>query len=121
MFKKIESTMFFADDIHKAAKWYAELLGSEVEYENPDYAFVRGAEMIFGFHPVDEKNNPGRDGSVTYWEIDDITSAISTLTSMGATLYRGPGKTDLGADVAMLIDPFGNAIGLNQSPTPNAV
>ena len=78
--------------------------------------FVRAAGMILGFHPADDKNAIGPNGSVTYWEVDDVSLAISELTSRGATLYRGPGRTDLGADVAMLLDPFGNAIGLNQSP-----
>ncbi|WP_217492145.1 VOC family protein [Veronia pacifica] len=88
MFKKIESTMFFAEDINQSAAWYADLLDAEVEYENPQYAFVRGAGMILGFHPVDEKNNVGINGSVTYWEVDDMSATISVLSSKGATLYR---------------------------------
>lgn len=106
--------MFFVEDIDKAARWYADLLNSIVEYENSKYAFVRGAGTIFGFHPIDSKNGNGPNGSVLYLEVEDFSSAISMLTLKGATIYRGPGKTDLGAEVAMLIDPFGNALGLNK-------
>ena len=116
MFKHIESTIFFVEDINTAAQWYADLLDSKVEYENPNYAFVRGAGMIFGFHPADTKNPTGVGGSVTYWEVSNVSNAITKLSAKGASLYRGPLKTDLGADAAMLIDPFGNAIGLTASP-----
>jgi hypothetical protein len=30
-------------------------------------------------------------------------------------LHRGPGVTSFGARVALLIDPFGNTLGLNQA------
>ncbi|MFM2484328.1 VOC family protein [Celerinatantimonas yamalensis] len=62
---------------------------------------------------TDSKNNMGSNGSVTYFEVNNVAEVVTKLTAMGASLYRGPGKTDLGADVAMLKDPLGNAIGLN--------
>lgn len=116
MFKHIESVIFFVSEIEQAAEWYAELLNSQVEYENPHYAFVRCAGMTVGFHPADAKNSTGVNGSVTYWKVDNVEEAISELTEKGAKLYRGPIKTSLSADVAMLIDPFGNAIGVHNSP-----
>ena len=51
--RSIESVVLFVPDIDAAAQWYAELFGTTVEHENPQYAFVRGGGTIIGFHPAD--------------------------------------------------------------------
>jgi predicted enzyme related to lactoylglutathione lyase len=71
--------------------------------------------VIIGFHPADAKNPGGVHGTTPYWEVADFDSALAALLSRGATLHRGPGATDFGARVALLIDPFGNTVGLNQA------
>ena len=114
MLKSIESIIFFVADIDDAASWYAAIFETEVRHENPQFAFIRTPGVLLGFHPVDEKNEGGR-GVTVYWEVDDLTATIAELEGRGARLYRGPGPTNFGAHVAMLLDPFGNTIGLNQS------
>jgi predicted enzyme related to lactoylglutathione lyase len=118
MFRHLESVVFFVADIDAAAAWYAALLGSTVEHENPQYAFVRGPGLVLGFHPADSKCPGGVGGTTAYWEVEDLDAALATLLARGARLHRGPGVTDLGARVAMLIDPFGCTLGLNQAPRP---
>jgi predicted enzyme related to lactoylglutathione lyase len=54
-------------------------------------------------------------GTTPYWEVADFDSALASLLARGATLHRGPTVTDFGARVALLIDPFGNTLGLNQA------
>ena len=115
MFTRIESVIFFVADIDAAACWYAELLGAEVEHENPLFAFVRGPGLVLGFHPADAKCPGGIGGTTAYWEVDDLDAALAALQARDARLHRGPGLTDRGARVAMVIDPFGNTLGLNQA------
>jgi len=113
---QLESVVLFVHDIDAAAAWYAALLGVPVEHENPRYAFVRAPNgVIIGFHPADAKNPGGVLGTTPYWEVADFDAALATLLARGATLHRGPGVTDFGARVALLIDPFGNTLGLNQA------
>lgn len=116
MLKKIESVVRFVPDIEAAAAWYAEILGSPVEHENERYAFVECGGQLMGFHPADAKCPGGVGGTTVYWEVEDLTAAIDTLLARGAALHRGPGITSLGARVAMLIDPFGCTIGLDEAP-----
>lgn len=116
MLTQIESVLLFVQDIHAAAKWYGDILSLKVEYENEHYAFIKGPQIILGFHPADEKNNAGQNGSVTYWKVENLEKALTTLREKGATLYRGPMTTTLSANVAMMTDPFGNQFGLNESP-----
>lgn len=114
MLKQIESIIHFVADIDAAARWYADLFDVDVQHENPMFAFIHAPGVILGFHPADEKNGVGQ-GVTVYWEVDDLAAAVANLTARGARLNRGPGRTDFGAKVAMLIDPFGCTIGLNQS------
>jgi predicted enzyme related to lactoylglutathione lyase len=121
LLKFIESVVFFVDDIDGAANWYARLLGSEVRYENPRYAFVQGPGVLLGFHPADDKCPGGVGGTTVYWEVDDLHSTVAALVQKGAKLHRGPGTTSFGAGAAMLVCPFGCTIGLNAStPTSRA-
>lgn len=115
MFKAVESVVLFVADIEAAASWYAELLGAEVEHENPQYAYVRGPGVTVGFHPADAKCPGGIGGTSVYWEVDDLDAAVARLQARGACLHRGPALTSLGARVAMLVDPFGCSIGLDQA------
>ncbi|MFM7531815.1 MAG: VOC family protein [Rubrivivax sp.] len=115
MLRHIESVVLFVHDVAAAARWYAQLFGSEVEWENPLYAFVRAPGVLIGFHPADAKCPGGVGGTTVYWEVDELQSACAFLVDRGARLHRGPGVTSLGAGAAMLIDPFGCSIGLNAS------
>lgn len=115
MFERIESVVLFVPDINAAARWYADLFGSAVEHENPQYAFVRGPGVVIGFHPADAKCPGGVGGTSVYWEVSSLSAAVDYLTSRGARIHRGPGSTTFGAAVALLIDPFGCTIGLNQA------
>jgi predicted enzyme related to lactoylglutathione lyase len=118
MLRAIESIVFFVEDIHAAARWYARLLNlsnDDVQYENANYAFIQAPGLLIGFHPRDEKSPGGVGGTTSYWSVDDLDHVRTTMIARGATLHRGPVKTDLGDHVCMLIDPFGNSIGLHEA------
>ncbi len=118
MFKAIESIVFFVNDIHAAARWYADLLAiahAEIEYENANFAFIRAPGGLIGFHPADAKCPGGVGGTTSYWSVDDLDSVRAHMIANGARLHRGPANTDLGDYVCMLIEPFGNSIGLHQA------
>lgn len=116
MLKAVQSVIHFVADIEAAARWYADLLAAAVEHENEQFAFVRGpGGVTIGFHPLDTKCPGGVGGTTVYWEVDDLAATVAALQQAGATLHRGPARTDFGAHVAMLIDPFGCTLGLNAS------
>jgi uncharacterized protein len=118
MLRAIESIVFFVEDIHTAARRYADLLNlssTEVQYENANYAFIQAPGLLIGFHPRDEKCPGGVGGTTSYWSVDDLDRVSAAMISKGARLHRGPAKTDLGDYVCMLIDPFGNSIGLHEA------
>jgi predicted enzyme related to lactoylglutathione lyase/ketosteroid isomerase-like protein len=113
--KHIESIVLFVPDIGRAAAWYAGIFGVDVEWENPDFAFIQTNDARIGFHPADSKCPGGVGGTTAYWEVESIGEAVDFLTLRGASLHRGPAVTRFGAGAAMLVDPFGCTIGLNAS------
>jgi len=113
--KFVESVLLFVPDIHAAAAWYGALFQTAVHYENPDFAFINAPGLTLGFHPADDKCPGGVGGTTVYWEVEDIAGTVAWLQRLGARLHRGPGTTRFGAGAAMLVDPFGCTIGLNQS------
>jgi predicted enzyme related to lactoylglutathione lyase len=106
--------ILFVLDVHAAASWYAEIFGREVRYENENFAYIEAPGVNIGFHPADEKCPGGAGGATPYWNVHDLKMALEFLIARGAKLYRGPAMTTQGATVAMLTDPFGCTIGLNQ-------
>jgi predicted enzyme related to lactoylglutathione lyase len=53
---------------------------------------------------------------MVYWGVDDVEEELSRLLSLGATPHTP--FQDIGGDiqVASVIDPFGNALGLIFNP-----
>lgn len=115
MLKHLESVVLFVPDIDAAAQWYAEIFGAQVEHENAQYAFIRTPGVLLGFHPVDSKCPGGIGGTTAYWEVKDLAATLQFLEARGARRYRGPMVTDLGAQAAMLLDPFGCTLGLHET------
>jgi len=97
MLKHLESIVLFVPDIHAASRWYADLFGTHVQYENPHYAFIRTSDVLVGFHPADAKCPGGIGGTTAYWEVEDLDRAVEYLQVHGAVRHRGPIRTDLGA------------------------
>lgn len=120
LFQQLESIVFFVADIDAAASWYADLFQTEIHRENAQYAFIKAPGCLLGFHPLDSKCPGGPGGTTIYWEVADLQAAIKELELKGAVLYRGPITTSFGAKAAMLLDPFGCTLGLNQS-TPQSL
>ncbi len=120
LFKQLESVVLFVPDIDIAASWYADLFQTEVQRENAQYAFIQAPGCLLGFHPLDSKCPGGPGGTTIYWEVANLPATIRELELKGAVLYRGPITTSFGAKAAILLDPFGCTLGLNQS-TPQSL
>lgn len=112
MLKKYDSTVYFVEDIDNAAQWYADIVGAGVKYENEMYAYIETGDLKIGFHPEGKKSSSGTAGQTTYWRVGSLGASIDVLTGKGAKLYRGPIQTSLDEYACILIDPFGNTLGL---------
>jgi predicted enzyme related to lactoylglutathione lyase len=118
---------FWTDDVIAARNWYAELLGVEAYFQQPNaehpvYIEFRLGDYEGEFGIIDRRyapkgTQPKPGGAVLYWHVDDIDAAFERLKSMGATEYEPITKRgDSGFVTASVIDPFGNILGIMYNP-----
>ena len=58
----------------------------------------------------------GAGGSVTYWGVDNADEAVAQLVAAGATVSSAVNEVGEGIKVAIVLDPFGNQIGIIENP-----
>jgi predicted enzyme related to lactoylglutathione lyase len=118
---------YWADDVKAAREWYAELLGVQAYFqqpnaENPAYFEFRIGDDEDEFGIIDRKYapkvmQPGPGGAILLWHVDDIGEAFKRLIAMGAKEYDPITKRgETGFVTASVIDPFGNVIGIMYNP-----
>jgi len=118
---------FWAEDVSAARDWYAELLGVEAYFqqpngEHPPYVEFRIGDDQDEFGIIDRKYapramQPGPGGAILLWHVDDIEAALERLKSMGAQEYDPITKRgESGFATASVIDPFGNILGIMVNP-----
>jgi predicted enzyme related to lactoylglutathione lyase len=127
MFRGLTSFQAFVDDVATAERWYSELLGIEPYFRSEDAGLPPGH---VGFRVGDYQSElgvtdrklasdglgTGPGGTVTYWQVDDVTAAFDRLLSMGAKALQSPTELSKGFMIASVVDPFGNVLGLRFDP-----
>jgi predicted enzyme related to lactoylglutathione lyase len=118
---------YWADNVVAAKNWYSELLGMEpyfqrsgedgklayVEFRVGDYQHELG--LIDRLYEPDG-GTPGTGGAVMYWHVDNVTTTLEKLLSMGAKEYESLTHREEGFITASVIDPFGNILGIMYNP-----
>jgi len=115
MFEGLRTIIYPVNDLTRAKEWYSTLLGQQPYFDQPFYV---GFE-VGGFELALDPNGtsaPTTAGPVTYWGVTDIDAAFRRLRELGA-VERIPVE-DVGNNikVAVVTDPFGNALGIIQNP-----
>jgi predicted enzyme related to lactoylglutathione lyase len=126
MLRGLSQVIFFADDMAAAKRWYTELLGMEPYFERvgPDgslgYIEFRVGDYQHELGIVDRRFAPhgatAPAGAVANWHVDDVTTALEKLLSMGAKEHEARTERGAGFVTASVVDPFGNILGLTYSP-----
>jgi predicted enzyme related to lactoylglutathione lyase len=127
MFRGLTSFQAFVDDVAAAERWYSELLGIEPYFRSedaglpPGHVGFRVGDYQSELGVTDRKLAPdglgtGPGGTVTYWQVDDVTVAFDRLLSMGAKPLQPPTELSRGFMIASVVDPFGNVLGLRFDP-----
>ena len=117
----VSTVRLHAADLTAARTWYADLLGAEPY-------FVRDAYVEWRVGPHDHElgildlayapdGSSEHRGTVAYWHVHDADSALADLLSRGATAHEDVRDFGGGYRGAVVIDPFGNALGIMQRPT----
>ncbi|MER7701684.1 VOC family protein [Kitasatospora sp. NPDC097605] len=112
-FRGLATIRYHAGDLAAARAWYAEVLGVEPYFEQPDYV-----EFRLGDHSQElgiSRTPSAPAGVVAYWHVDDVDAVMARLLELGAAPHeplRDYGPFRAGA----VRDPFGNLLGVMHNP-----
>jgi predicted enzyme related to lactoylglutathione lyase len=116
MVKGLGTVIYFVPDVVRAKAWYSSAFQQQPYFDQPFYVGFNIAGYELGLDPNPEAGSSGRGGSVAYWRVDSIESAVQHFVAAGATLVAPAQDVGDGIKVATVADPFGNPIGLIENP-----
>ncbi|WP_188804327.1 VOC family protein [Citricoccus zhacaiensis] len=117
-----------ADDVAATRDWYAQALGVQPYFQQPDAGSPAYVEFRLGDRRdelgiIDRRYLPspeghtGGGGIIARWHADDLEGMVAHLMSIGATEHEPiTPRGDEGFVTASMLDPFGNILGLIHSP-----
>ncbi|MGM7672055.1 VOC family protein [Microbacterium sp. A93] len=124
MFRGIANLNLVADDMPAAIDWYSTVMGTPPYFTRPEGGPAQYAEWRFGddedelalmdarFRPA--LAQPG--GALVNLHVDDVETSFARLLALGASTFDPVTQRGEGWWSASVSDPFGNLIGLIQSP-----
>ncbi|CAN5314958.1 glyoxalase/bleomycin resistance/dioxygenase family protein [soil metagenome] len=114
MMQAIAAVMVHVSDVAAGLAWYQRAFPQAVrqQVEGFDFEVLAIGGVTIEIVQADEKVSSGAAGSVVYWNVLDLPSALARMQSVGAVLYRGPMPIEDGLAMCQVRDPWGNCIGL---------
>lgn len=112
----LRTVIYHVPDLSRARDWYASAFGVAPYFDQPFYVGFKVGGFELGLDPDCSRVRPGEGGAAAYWGVSDLASTHAAFLTIGATELEPMHDVGDGIRVAMLADPFGNAIGLIQNP-----
>ena len=116
MLRGFATTTYWADDLEAASRWYADLLGIEPYFRRDGYVEFRVGDDEDELGIIDAAYRPAGPeapgGEIIQWHVDDLPGSYQRLLDLGATTYQPPIERGPGFVTAVVVDPFGNLLGI---------
>ena len=116
MFQGLRTAIYSAPDLDRAKAWYSEVLGLEPYFAEPFYVGFNVGGYELGLQPDPGPKLQGLGGAVPYWGVENAALAHERLVGLGAVTLSPVQDVGEGIRVAILQDPFGNALGIIENP-----
>jgi predicted enzyme related to lactoylglutathione lyase len=118
-FLGLRTVVYHVADLEKAKNWYAEVLQFDPYFDTPYYVGFNVGGFELGLHPAESIDN-GIGNNVAYWGVPDAAMELARLVSLGASPRSELQEVGNGINVAEVVDPFGNVLGIIENPSfPN--
>ncbi|MFA5926219.1 MAG: glyoxalase superfamily protein [Parcubacteria group bacterium] len=106
---KLDSAVFYSNDIEKATEFYRDVIGLEVDYiQEGKYSSFNFENAKFGIKQrKEEREVPG--SQTIFVEAKNIEDLYSLLKEKGVSFYKEIVEEDWGTNFSLL-DPDGNKI-----------
>ena len=116
MVQGLGTVIYHVGDLHEAKSWYSRAFQQTPYFDESFYVGFNIGGYELGLDPKQAVSTPGRGGSVAYWRVGEIKPAVEHFVTTGAILVAPIQEVGGDIKVATLADPFGNLIGLIESP-----
>lgn len=111
----LRTVIYMVPDINEAKTWYTDAFGKKPYFDEPFYVGFEIGGYELGLHP--EKTNQRRADNVeAYWGVEDIREAHGRFIELGAKEHTEIKEVGGGIEVATLLDPWNNVLGLIYNP-----
>jgi predicted enzyme related to lactoylglutathione lyase len=114
MFLGMRTVTYLTPDLAAGKAWYSEVLGYGPYFDEPFYVGFNVAGYELGLVPDGSDTGPG--GAKFYWGVSEIETAVERLRSLGASVKEAIHEVGGGIQVATVLDPFGNELGVIYNP-----
>ena len=113
-FLGLRTAIYAVDDITRAKEWYSKAFGVEPYFDEPFYVGFNIGGFELGLDP--NAGSQGAGGSTAYWGVANADKAFAKIVAAGATVSSPVAEVGGGIKVAVVLDPFGNRIGIIENP-----
>ena len=114
VFKGIRTVIYAVDDIVRGKEWYTKAFGVAPYFDEPFYVGFNIGGYELGLDP--NAGATGAGGSTGYWGVDNAEDAFAHMIASGATASSPVAEVGGGIKVAVVLDPFGNRVGIIENP-----
>ncbi len=116
MLQGLRTVIYGVSDIARAKAWYSQALGMAPYFDEPFYVGFNVGGYELGLNPNAQPVSVASAGVVAYWGVEDIAAELTRLLDIGGKEHSAIQDVGEGIQVASLLDPFGNIIGLIHNP-----
>lgn len=111
MLKGLRTIVYHVCNLEVAKMWYSEMFEIEPYFDESFYVGFNIGGFELGLDPSDKEYTKG-NSSITYWNVDDIDTAIERFRSKNVHIHQEIHAVGEGIRLGSIRDPFGNIIGL---------
>lgn len=116
-FLGLRTTIYKVKEIDKARDWYAEVFETQPYFDQPYYVGFNIGGYELGLQPVSQSPEIQVDNVVVYWGVEDINETFIWMIKNGAEPHEKPENVGGDIEVATVVDPWGNVVGLIYNPS----
>lgn len=116
MLQGLRTVIYGVNDIAHAKAWYSQALGMAPYFDEPFYVGFNVGGYELGLDPNTKPNSAVSAGVVAYWGVENISAELKRLLEIGGKEHSAIQDVGDEIQVASLLDPFGNIIGLIHNP-----
>lgn len=112
----LRTVIYHVADLQAAKKWYTLATGIEPYFDESFYVGFNIGGFELGLDPDLASGMSGTGGTTAYWGVASVERALVDLVEAGATLKAPARDVGDGIRVGVVLDPFGNELGVIENP-----